>query len=132
MFSRARSDTPASNDRIVPSRESVELTSRNQSTPEKVMQITRQVARAAFDTSAITRVMKQNEDELLERRTRLSNVLFVTFLSILTVSFVLSALMFWLHYYLLNREVRERREAENQLRLLSVQLMRVQDEEHRH
>jgi signal transduction histidine kinase len=119
------------NDRIAPSKESVELTSKNQSTPEKVMQLTRDVARASFDTSSITRVMKQNEDELLERRTRLSNVLFLTFLSILTVSFVLAALMFWLHYYLLNREFQERREAENQLRLLSVQLMRVQDEEHR-
>ena len=39
--------------------------------------------------------------------------------------------MFCLHYYLLNREFRERKEAENQLRHLSVQLMRVQDEEHR-
>jgi signal transduction histidine kinase len=119
------------NDRIAPSRESVELTSKNESTPEKVMELTRDVARASFDTSSITRVMKQNEDELLQRRTRSSNVLFLTFLSILTVAFVLAGLMFWLHYNLLNREFQERREAENQLRLLSVQLMRVQDEEHR-
>ena len=119
------------NERIGPSRESVELTAQNQSTPEKEMRITREVARASFDTAAITQLMKQNEDTLLEGRSRLSNVLFLKFLSILTVSFVLAALMFWLHYYLLNREFQERKEAENQLRQLSVQLMRVQDEEHR-
>jgi signal transduction histidine kinase len=39
--------------------------------------------------------------------------------------------MFWLHYYLLHVEFRERTEAENQLRKLSIQLMRVQDEERR-
>ena len=39
--------------------------------------------------------------------------------------------MFWLHYYLLNHELQERRGAENQLRRLSMQLMRVQDEERR-
>jgi signal transduction histidine kinase len=75
--------------------------------------------------------MKQNEETLLDQRTRISNLLFRFVLSILAVSFVLAALMFWIHYDLLNREVRERREAEKQLRELSLELMRVQDEEHR-
>ena len=75
--------------------------------------------------------MKQNEHTLLEQRSRRSNLLFNIMLSVLAVSFALSACMFWLHYHLLNREFNHRREAENQLRKLSVQLMRVQDEEHR-
>jgi signal transduction histidine kinase len=47
------------------------------------------------------------------------------------VSLFLSALLFGFHYRLLNRELHERRDAENQLRQLSLQLMRVQDGERR-
>src|SRR5580698_2210544 len=50
------------NERIGLSRESVELNSKNQSTPEKEMMITREVAKSAFDTAAITRAMKENEE----------------------------------------------------------------------
>jgi two-component system NarL family sensor kinase len=39
--------------------------------------------------------------------------------------------MFWVHYRLLNRELGERVAAENELRKLSVRLMRVRDEESR-
>ena len=118
-------------ERIAGSRQSVELRKQNQSDPQKEVRFTSEIARAAFDTAMISGQMKQNEHTLLEQRSRRSNRLFTTMLSVLTVSFVLSGCMFLLHYYLLNREVRERREAEDQLRHLSVQLMRVQDEEHR-
>jgi signal transduction histidine kinase len=57
--------------------------------------------------------------------------LYNAILSVLAASFLLSACMFWLHYSLLNRAFREREEAEGQSRQLSVQLLRVQDEEHR-
>jgi signal transduction histidine kinase len=89
------------------------------------------VAGAAFDTASITQQMKKNEDVLLANRSQLSNKLYGAILAVLTVSFLLSAFMFWLHYYLLHCEFRERTEAENQLRKLSMQLMRVQDEERR-
>jgi len=118
-------------ERIAGSRRSVELRQQNQSDPQKEVQFTSEIARTAFDTATITGRMKQREHTLLEQRSRRSNLLFTTMLSVLTVSFLLSACMFWLHYYLLNREFRERKEAENQLRHLSVRLMRVQDEEHR-
>ncbi len=118
-------------ERIGASKHSVDLKQQNQSAPQEESQITFEVARTAFDTAIITEEMKQNEQTLLEQRSRQSNLLFTTFLSVLTISFILSACMFWIHYYLLEREVRERTEAENQSRKLSVQLMRVQDEEHR-
>jgi signal transduction histidine kinase len=89
------------------------------------------VAKAAFETAAITDRMKNNEDVLLRNRTHVSNRLYAAILSVLAVSFLLSAFMFWLHYYLLHCEFRERTETENQLRKLSMQLMRVQDEERR-
>jgi len=126
-------DRLASNarERIAASRGSVELKQQNQSDPAKQLLFNFQVAKSAFDTAAITRQMKRNEDVLLEQRTHLSRLLFNTTLGVLFVSFLLSACMFWLHYYLLNRELRERRDAENQLRQLSLELIRVQDEEHR-
>ena len=117
--------------RIESSRRSVELRQQNQSDPQKEVRFTSEVARAAFDTAMISGQMKQYEHALLEQRSRRSDLLFTIMLSVLTVSFVLCACMFLIHYYLLNREFRERREAEDQLRHLSVQLMRVQDEEHR-
>jgi signal transduction histidine kinase len=117
--------------RVAPSQQSVELKQQYQSTPPKELQVNFEVAKTAFDLAMITRQMKQNEHMLLERGSRLSNLLFTAILGVLAVSFTLSACMFWLHYYLLNREFHEHREAENQLRQLSVQLMRVQDAEHR-
>src|SRR5579863_10265252 len=96
--------------RIAASQQSVELRQQNQSAPQKEMQFTSEVARRAFDTAAITGQMKQNEHTLLEQRSRRSNLLFNIMLSVLAVSFVLSACMFWLHYHLLNREFNHRRE----------------------
>jgi signal transduction histidine kinase len=117
--------------RIVPSQQSVDLKQQNLTTPALELKLTSEVARAAFETARTARQMKQIEETLLNRRSRLSKVLFTAVLVVLASSFLVSALIFWLHYYLLNSEVRERSEAENQLRKLSMQLMRVQDEEHR-
>jgi signal transduction histidine kinase len=119
------------NQRVAASQQAMDLKSQNQSSPQKALQADVDVARTSTDTAAITEEMKQNEETLLDQRTRISDLLFRFVLSILAVSFVLSALMFWIHYDLLNREVQERREAEKQLRELSLELMRVQDEEHR-
>ena len=121
----------SANQRIAVSQRAIELKSENQSSPQKALQANFDVANTASDTAAITQEMKQNEEILLEQRIRISNLLFRSVLGILAVSFVLSAFMFWLHYHLLSREVRERRETEKQLRELSLELMRVQDEEHR-
>jgi signal transduction histidine kinase len=119
------------NQRIAASQQAIELKGQTQSSLQKALQANFDVARTASDTAAITQEMKQNEETLLEQRTLISNLLFRSVLAILAVSFVLSAFMFWLHYHLLSREVKERREAEKQLRELSLELMRVQDEEHR-
>ncbi len=119
------------NQRMAASQASVDLRRQNKSDPQKQVQLTSEVARAAFDTAAITKQMRQNEDQLLEQRSRLSDLLLKTLPGILFVSFLFSAGMFWIHYHLLNRELRERRIAETQLRQLSLELMRVQDEEHR-
>jgi len=117
--------------RVAISRESVELKQQNQSTPEKQLQLTSAVARTAYDTAAISHQMRGNEDSLLQQRSNLSKRLFSTILGILSISLLLAAVMFGFHYLLLTRELHERQGAENQLRQLSLQLMRVQDEERR-
>jgi len=117
--------------RVAASRESVELAQQNRSSPEKQSMITLQAAKGAFETALLADQMRRNEDRLLEQRSHLSQLLFTTIPSILSISFLLSAGMFWLHYRMLNRELRERTATEHQLRQLSLQLMRVQDEEHR-
>jgi signal transduction histidine kinase len=117
--------------RVGISRESVKLIQQNQSTPEKQLQVNADVAKTAYDTAAITQQMRRNEDALLQQRSQLSKLLFDITLGILAVSFLLSALMFRFHYRLLNRELLERRGAENHLRKLSLQLIRAQDEERR-
>jgi two-component system, NarL family, sensor kinase len=109
----------------------VDLVRQNQSDPEKQLRLNVGIAKSAYDTAAVSEQMRRNEDDLLAQRSHSSRVLFDTILGILAVSFLSSGLMFRLHYSLLNRELLERRGAENQLRQLSLQLIRAQDEERR-
>jgi CHASE3 domain sensor protein len=51
------------NQRVVPSQASVDLRRQNNSDPQKQLQFTFEVAKAAFDTAAITRQMRRNEDK---------------------------------------------------------------------
>lgn len=118
-------------ERISTARQSVELVETHQSDPEKQLQITFAAAKNAYETAAITRQMRDSEDALLRQRNQLSRNLFDVTLAVLALSFLSSALMFRLHYKLLSRELEERRGAENQLRQLSLQLIRAQDEERR-
>ena len=77
--------------RIVISRQSVELIQQNRSTPEKQLQINSAVAKTAYDTAAITQQMRRNEDALLQQRSQLSKLLFDTTLGVLAISFLLAA-----------------------------------------
>ena len=117
--------------RVAPSVASVQLAQQGRRDTAMQLQLTSNVAKAALETAAITEEMGDNEDRLLAQRSRLSTLLFAVTLSILVVSFAPSAFVFWLHNRLLNRELRNRRSAEDRLHELSGQLMRVQDNERR-
>jgi signal transduction histidine kinase len=119
------------NERLAPSQRSVELVQRNLSTPEKQLLLSFEAAKSGEQTAGITLQMRQNEDRLLVRRSQISEFLFTVITVIIALSFLLSGVMFWLHFRLLSRELHERANAEGRLRQLSLQLMRVQDEEHR-
>jgi CHASE3 domain sensor protein len=117
--------------RMAASLRSVELVQRNESDSAKQMQLTTQVGEAAIETAAIEQQMRDNEDELLAQRSRVTKLIFASIVGILAISFTLSAVMFLIHNRMLQRELRERESAENQLRQLSVHLLRVRDAEAR-
>lgn len=109
--------------------ESVRLKQENQTDSNKQMSLTVEISEAAGETAAIAQQMRSNEDRLLAQRTDLSKVLFTITVCMLLVSFAISVVMFWFHNRLLDRELAERKTAENNMRQLSIRLMRVQDEE---
>ena len=119
------------NERVAISVESVERKQRNETDPAEDVALTSRIAHSAFETAEISGQMLENEDALLDQRVRTSSSLFAIALAILMASSMFSAVMFWIHYRLLNGELRERRMAEKQLRQLSGRLMHLQDEERR-
>ncbi len=117
------------NQRMAPSFASVELKQQGRGDPAEQLEINSEVSKAAFETASLSQQMRQNEDRVLEGRAHLSRFLFAATLWILVALFASSALLFWIHSRLLNRELAVRRSAENQLRQLSGRLLRVQDDE---
>jgi signal transduction histidine kinase len=92
---------------------------------------TEQVARNALDGASVVEEMKENEDQLVTQRTHVSQNLFVAILVILFVLLASSAYLFWIHYRLLDRELRERRKAQVAAQNVSAHLVRLQDDERR-
>jgi signal transduction histidine kinase len=119
------------NRRVAASVESVESARQDRNDSSEEMQMTVQVAGAAMETAAIEQEMRSNEDELLEQRSHLSKLLFAATVVLLFGSFTISAVMFWIHNRMLQRELHEREAAQQQLRKLSIQLLRVRDDEAR-
>ena len=117
------------NQRMAPSFASVELKQQGRGDPAEQLEINSEVSKAGFETASLSQQMRQNEDRVLEGRAHLSRFLFAATLWILVALFASSALLFWIHSRLLNRELAVRRSAENQLRQLSGRLLRVQDDE---
>jgi signal transduction histidine kinase len=83
------------------------------------------------EADALIQQMQDNEQGLLELRTRHSDELFRITAYILCASFVLALALFFLHYRLLNGELNAREHAESSLRTLSVRLLELQDQERR-
>jgi signal transduction histidine kinase len=82
--------------------------------------------------------MRSDEEIILGARRQLSGSLFTIVVCIVFAAFILSGLLFWLHYLLLSRELAERERAEQSAlesqtsaRRLSARIMELQDEERR-
>jgi two-component system, NarL family, sensor kinase len=75
--------------------------------------------------------MMQEERALLAQRREISGSLFAATLGILLAAFVLAILLFWIHFRLLDKELRERQRMEDSARRLSGRILQLQDEERR-
>jgi signal transduction histidine kinase len=107
--------------------------------------LSRQELGLASSTTAIVQQMQGEEQFLLAKRNLVSHQRFEASVAILAVTFVLSLVLFFLHYWLLWREVRAREGAERAAqeservalqnqeasRALSTRLLHIQDEERR-
>jgi signal transduction histidine kinase len=75
--------------------------------------------------------MQDQEQELLTQRREHSERLFGITAYILCAAFVLALALLFLHYRMLNAELKAREQAEASLRALSVRLLELQDQERR-
>jgi signal transduction histidine kinase len=85
----------------------------------------------ATDIAGIIAEMQNEEDLLLEARKKESSKLFAFTVSTFALLLCSAVLLLWVHYRLLNGELRRREDAENGARRLSVQVLEMQDEERR-
>jgi signal transduction histidine kinase len=99
---------------------------------------TMQALNLGFQSGALTLQMREQEQALLKIRMRESNRLFVLTLVILASTFALALILLFIHYLLLNSELRARESAENaaregerSLRHLTSRWLQMQDEERR-
>ena len=85
----------------------------------------------AIQTSAISDEMNRAEDILLEQRSRITGRRFDLIAAALAFMFLLAVFLIWEHYRRLAGELKRRVLAEQNARNLSIQLLRVQDDERR-
>jgi signal transduction histidine kinase len=131
--------------RITLFRKSMDLARTEPQSHQAQDQLTREDVTLAMDTTATIHQMGDEEQLLLNQRGQISQQRFALTVIILAVSFVFSLVMFSLHYKLLSEELEARAKAEQiarenegvalhsqeASRLLSTQLLHIQDEERR-
>ncbi len=90
-----------------------------------------EIIHVSSDADALARRMQDEEQEILEARRAKSERLFGITVYILCAAFILAISLFFLHYRMLNAELKARQQAEASLRTLSVRLLELQDQERR-
>jgi signal transduction histidine kinase len=83
------------------------------------------------EADSLMQKMQDQEQQLLNQRREQSELLFRITGYILCAAFLLALALFFLHYRMLNAELRAREQAEASLRTLSVRLLELQDQERR-
>jgi signal transduction histidine kinase len=96
-----------------------------------MLRLSRVNVAAAADFTKSMNAMVGEEQRLLKQRTDLMVALWDTAKGILMAVFVLSVLLFWIHFRLLTRELVQREQTEANARSLSARLLQLQDEERR-
>jgi signal transduction histidine kinase len=93
--------------------------------------VTATIVEWANQTAAITSEMNQTEEILLKQRTETAEKYSRLILGVLFLTFALAIFLIWEHYRRLVQELKDRALAEQRSRSLSLQVLRVQDDERR-
>jgi signal transduction histidine kinase len=90
-----------------------------------------QIIDASAEADSLLQTMQSREQRLLDVRRAQSERLFRITAYILCTAFIVALALFFVHYRMLNAELRAREQAEASLRTLSVRLLELQDQERR-
>jgi signal transduction histidine kinase len=110
---------------------SLELVKSGKSTHEAQDAFTRDLVKWSQQTAEIAAEMQDAESRLLDRRLLLTNSLFIWIVAIFAIMYILSLYMLFEYHRDLNRELAERKLAEQNALNLSMQLLKIQDQERR-
>jgi signal transduction histidine kinase len=125
-------------DRLALMRESIDLRKTEPQDDAGQGDIKRRTIPLSADLTSITQQMRDEEQQLLNIRTRVSRRWFDLAVVLLTAAFLLALILFSVHYRLLSAELAAREQAEQaariseeSLRRLTGRLLQLQDEERR-
>lgn len=110
---------------------SVQLKGSGSSNAQEQARLREQIMDASAEADGLVQKMQDDEQQLLSVRGAQSERLFRITAYILCVAFIVALALFFLHYRMLNAELRAREQAEASLRRLSVRLLELQDQERR-
>jgi signal transduction histidine kinase len=94
-------------------------------------QLRQEIIDVSAEADSLLQRMEDEEQRLLDERTRQSERLFRATVYVLCGAFFVALALLFLHYRLLNAELQAREQAELSLRNLSARLLELQDQERR-
>jgi signal transduction histidine kinase len=121
----------AMTERLAAVEKGIELANSGNSDKLAQADVTATIVDWANQTAAITAAMNQTEEILLKQRTETAGRFFRLILGVLFLTFFLAIFLIWEHYRRLVQELKDRTLAEQRSRSLSLQVLRVQDDERR-
>jgi signal transduction histidine kinase len=110
---------------------SVQLKRSGSTDAEGQARLRQEIIDVSAEADSLMQKMQDQEQQLLNQRREQSELLFRITGYILCAAFLLALALFFLHYRMLNAELRAREQAEASLRTLSVRLLELQDQERR-
>jgi signal transduction histidine kinase len=119
------------NQRIALMGQSIDRKRRGKANLQNEAEITQGVVRIAAEMDSVIRQMQSLEENLLAERQARSEALFRQAVGLFSAAFLMAVLLLGLHYYLLNRELKARQQAEESLRRLNAGILEMQDAERR-
>ena len=110
---------------------SVQLKHSGSTDAQEQARLRQEIIDVSVAADSLLQRMQDEEQELLDQRRGQSERLFRITAYILCAAFVVALALLFLHYRMLNAELKAREQAEASLRTLSVRLLELQDQERR-